>query len=754
MTSHPIIECPGDVVTIDKITIPRAASLANLLSTESIQFASLIECRQNSNGQIIVFEVEVEIPQLRKYDIKRRETIAAVFTVQDEKAPEVLALRKDFPKVPHLNLGDDEFPRSLCLYEELWRDLKSRWTSPLFVERIREWLALTAKGILHQEDQPLEPIIHGVAGTILLPYDLILKEEKESADHLFLYPTDPSFRFLIAGSKQPRQREALEISASVHYLPPTQHGIIHHKPHSLAELARLVDNEGFDLIKELRKKLTIWLNDNILTDKTYQSPLALILIAPKTRNKDAPPETCDTLVFITGATLKQVGLEIDVWEPQPQNNKLGLVVFPAPDKDGKNVAIDFLNPCFELTRKLASQLNGIPEPDNISLVGIGVGALGSQIVMHLARSGFGQWILIDDDRLMPHNIPRHALNPFNVGYNKAQVLTHFANLIASDQDLFQDIPADILSPGEHAETVNNALTGCDVILDMSASVSVARHIALGIESQAKRASAFLTPTGDDLVIIVEDSNRCTRLDELEMQYYRAVVNDHRLEGHIKPPEGRRRYGQSCRDITSTLPQHLVGLHSSIASRSLQDSLRSDKSLIKIWRADRDSNVSHINVETRKSVRHNISGWSVCTDLGLIDKLSNLRKQKLPKETGGVLIGSFDIFRRIIYIVDTISSPPDSREWPTWYIRGKSGLKKQIAEIANDTDGILNYIGEWHSHPDNASTRPSLDDQNLFSWIKKLMSRDGLPALMLIVGGKNKVSCFVEEIGRRNNLLPI
>ena len=31
----------------------------------------------------------------------------------------------------------------------------------------------------------------------------------------------------------------------------------------------------------------------------------------------------------------------------------------------------------------------------------------------------------------------------------------------------------------------------------------------------------------------------------------------------------------------------------------------------------------------------------------------------------------------IHVVDTILSPPDSKEWPTLYIRGSEGLLKQV-----------------------------------------------------------------------------
>jgi len=34
----------------------------------------------------------------------------------------------------------------------------------------------------------------------------------------------------------------------------------------------------------------------------------------------------------------------------------------------------------------------------------------------------------------------------------------------------------------------------------------------------------------------------------------------------------------------------------------------------------------------------------------------------------------------VYVADTVPSPPDSKEWPTLYIRGCVGLEKEVRRI--------------------------------------------------------------------------
>jgi tRNA A37 threonylcarbamoyladenosine dehydratase len=38
----------------------------------------------------------------------------------------------------------------------------------------------------------------------------------------------------------------------------------------------------------------------------------------------------------------------------------------------------------------------------------GAGALGSQLMNNLSRAGFGRWTIVDNDKLLPHNLARNA----------------------------------------------------------------------------------------------------------------------------------------------------------------------------------------------------------------------------------------------------------------------------------------------------------------------------------------------------------
>ena len=103
-----------------------------------------------------------------------------------------------------------------------------------------------------------------------------------------------------------------------------------------------------------------------------------------------------------------------------------------------------------------------------------------------------------------------------------------------------------------------------------------------------------------------------------------------------------------------------------------------------------------------------------------------------------------IKNRIAYLVDIIPSPPDSVEWPTLYIRGSHGLENVVTRVRERTDNQLQYLGEWHSHPDAYGTEPSGDDKRVFGWLAEHTARDSNPPVMIIAGQKD-IRIFVSSI---------
>jgi integrative and conjugative element protein (TIGR02256 family) len=319
-----------------------------------------------------------------------------------------------------------------------------------------------------------------------------------------------------------------------------------------------------------------------------------------------------------------------------------------------------------------------------------------------------------------------------VGRSKAFGLAAMADQIIDDENLVTYIEENVLYPSQ-PQKLEVAFSEAQVILDASTSIAAARYLTYDIQSAARRISMFLNPTATAVVILAEDCERLVKLDMLEMQYYRGLLEEPNLEKHLDQGDERVRYGTSCRDLSSKIPQDLVALHSAISSRALRGVIDDRNASTTIWSTDLE------NITTSKyaipvgTVREIILGdWTLKTDSIFLEKVTQLRAGKLPNETGGVLIGSYDTDRKIVFVIDTIPAPPDSLEWPTVFIRGSEGLRKGVERVRQITKNQLDYVGEWHSHPDGIGSKPSTDDMKAFSWLSSLMAQDGLPGLMLIV----------------------
>jgi proteasome lid subunit RPN8/RPN11 len=746
-----ILDVGGDSIDAASLTIPRARDLAGALSNRILDFVRLVDCRhraQSASGtedEIIVVDLDIQRPQIVENDIRFVERIAIVFQIDDETYPEVLALRGDFPLVPHRNLRAEEFPRSLCLYDQSWDEVRTRWTAAALIERIRSWLADTATGTLHRGDQPLEPLLFGTRYRLVIPADVV-KVDGEKAEKLdvSMVPSGERRGTLIAAKPQapPQKGQVPQFIASMFFGEARQHGVIRHAPRSLEELADFVKGEHFDLLAELRRRVVVWKDDGCL-----ETAVIIVMAFPLQRQAGLEPEISDVWAFLTTKSVFDIGKAIGVWDKASsgRQSSVGLIIPADASRKGTDVGLDVLRPHFSFSRASAARANGT-EPVTCKVVAVGTGALGSQVVMNLVRGGFGIWTVIDDDEFMPHNLARHSLPPWWAGMAKAPAVAGLIDAYYEEATPTRGIVANVLRAGEQKQAVDAAFGEAELILDLAASVPVARHLAQQIDSSARRASLFLNPRGSDLVCLSEDRTRSITLDCVEMQYCRALIRDERLAGHLEANSQRMRYARSCRDVSFALPTHLISIHAGIGSQAVRNVVTSADARIKVWRTEAvDCGTVVVDVPVYRVHRAGVGDWTLVMDDWLFQTLSELRTAKLPNETGGILLGTYDLPRKTLYVVDTIPSPPDSEEWPTLYIRGSVGLREKVSNIAEMTANQLEYVGEWHSHPDGCSCMPSEDDIKVFTWMTDRMSAAGLPALMTIVGAGRSSMWFLGKM---------
>ena len=202
------------------------------------------------------------------------------------------------------------------------------------------------------------------------------------------------------------------------------------------------------------------------------------------------------------------------------------------------------------------------------------------------------------------------------------------------------------------------------------------------------------------------------------------------------------YATSCRDITNKMSQDNIALSAATISKELKKISKSESASIVLWEITDDGLQAH-----RFSVAkwHSIvcGGWRINIVEPLLILMQIKRSEKQPNETGGVLIGQYDFFRKIIYVSDMVFSPDDSIATPTSYIRGCAGLPEIIHRISQLTNGNFSYIGEWHSHP-GCDTGMSNLDRQLIDTIGIICESQCLLGFMVICGAGGNYSVHIRE----------
>ncbi|MFD2256863.1 Mov34/MPN/PAD-1 family protein [Luteolibacter algae] len=698
--------------------------------------ARLLSCHTSDAMETVVLEIDVVLPQHPIADIRSKEVVACRFrTIRDER-PEVLALRADFPRLPHQNLQPANSPRSLCLSPTSWDESKHLWSPSAFLEHIRSWLARAASGTLHLRGQPREPLLASPQGYLILPSNATFEE----VDKLFVSGDFDSSPMMMWGTRtrpdeQPGKGKFKVIRLE---MPPREHGLIETLPDTLADLEILCQSAGYGLTNELAKKVKELAPAGNVARSDFSFQILLALHLPVTGKEHPEITTSEEWVFMIGEALalgEALGVIVS------SSGLVGPAIIPQPPsrKRIEDIQVLTIAPFRRLNEQRALASNGLTVRYP-SVAVIGVGSLGSKCLEILARQGISKATLIDADRFFPHNTARHVLFGDAVGYKKADALSHLLGMRhdpgADPDDSGFKFITEKFGPNP-SEELNSAVNRAGYVLDFSASVAVARELAAR-DDVSRCFSAFINPGADTLFVHREDARRAVRLDWLEAITLRAIVEDPRL-GHAYSRNGSEIwYGGPCREVSTVLPNQNVSIFAAAAAGLFTNHHPSPEagcSALHLCPETMGLTSVPIHVTTPETVE--INGWKVRFDAKLVDSMQAMRLVGLPNETGGVLFGVLDRERKTCSVVMASPSPPDSRSWPDAYIRGSSGLKQQVDHVGELTAGQLQYVGEWHSHPPGHSNRPSQLDREALEILRQIMAREALPAIAFIIGEQNK-----------------
>lgn len=674
------------------------------------------------DNDIVDILLEPELVQDRAVVIVEKEPVRLVFPPGDDGPPTVYSRRDDFPlDLVHTNYERDGSGLCLCIWEENWGDLSRALTGQRLVERLRDWFARASRGELHHAGQPVEPMIPATSSTMVVP-----PGPPPAVWHGIVLDDDDG-RMTVLLEHSPRKDGHRRVPFAIFSMEvaPQVHGALHQRPSDLQTLHDLVATMGGDLLGRLGE----WLFGQLAGG---DSAVVLFISIPKLRKAGGEVEAWEHWAFsptLRGdALLERLGIAVR----ETETGKLGKLLGSSPAAF-EDVGLFGWRVVQRLDRATAREYAGNSALGDARLVAIGAGAIGSNVVANATRAGVGTWTVVDNDLVLPHNLVRQIHVNGLVGLAKAEATAIMLDSILAEEGN-KAIRTDFLRPAAHKNELGEAVASADLVVDFSASPAVLG--ALGDDETISRsASFFFNPDGRDLVVFAEAKDRSLRLDEIEAQYFLAAGTEPLLANHFDAARiDMIRYANACQDLTRPLPPWQVQTLSGIAAGQLLSVLAEEGSRAQVWRLQPDSGaVIPLGLRLRPVRRHAFADFRVTISEEVLEAMQAFREQRLPNETGGVLLGTYDLSRRIVHIVAALPAPPDSRQSPTYFIRGAKHLKPLVEGISARSAGVINYVGEWHSHPDHAEVAPSGDDEEVYDFLKTHLDPTGTPYVMAICG---------------------
>lgn len=674
-------------------------------------FVSGVSCRITSKGDILILmTVDSEVPDQPKYDIHEKEPIAIKVSKNDDRMPEVYALRNDFPLgLPHTNAVPFDHPVSLCVSDVMYQDIRTKFSAFEFIEQTRGWFARNACGELHEKDRPLE-VYYSTEEFSYFPVKLGL-------DNTYFFA-----RYRKVSDYTSVIEETAENDANYGAIPIPVNinvaGYVRRIPQKLGEFRDFKIYNGYPFIDAI---LNVIRKSPRLQKST--KPLMLALIMPMARGDGEQFEDVHLFALRIDEPICSIVGKLSRFDKAQADRYL----------DNQDVKISFLLP--GLSKESLSNSSGIQhQQKEITL--LGTGALGSQILDGIVRCGYADTVhIVDADFMAPHNVARHVLDVKDVMNRKVYALKEKYRGI--DGLKIYTYAEDILRVKEHDEKRLFSTVG--LVIDASTSVGVERHIALDLDQYGnRRCTTFLNPKGTDAVLLLEDKERKHRLDLLEMDYYRSIVRDERLSEHLATSGSRRTNIFCCRAESVVMDFSNVSALSAIVTTHIFKRSATDEARLGLWHINGDEgSVTYQDLPISDWSRYKAGSVTIYVSNAVLNEMERQREEKLkqPKsvETGGTFVGAYDRDRNLIYVADMIEAPDDSVEAGASYIRGVEGLEDKIEKIKERTGHQLTYIGEWHSHPHGCSNAPSADDMKLFTTMSDEMQRGDYPFVMGILG---------------------
>jgi proteasome lid subunit RPN8/RPN11 len=642
--------------------------------------------------------------------------------------PEFLSNRDTFPRnLPHLNPVSESHPASICL----WR---KGGNSALYLQKgivaclevLRDWLEDASLDRLQHDGW--EPSPRGG----LISFNIDLGEWQEIASkpkycgkilsissHVFI---DKIRRGPQLGWVIPRN-EIKEKKDNSHFLRPFKYNEV-----SQIRTYFLVPDDGFIESDHCSLKLNSF--DSLLEYSSHAQlakAVSFIQSCKKTKGVSA------AVLAIAQRRPLPLIKEIPSLSNDVNASKVEIVsILVVHDNNSFNFhGLQVKSPA---TSEMLASVSGTDVLDK-DLSILGCGSIGGAISDFLIRAGHKRFSLWDDDCFEAHNNARHVL--YQTASERAVSALEFK--VMKMQERMKQINTEVnvryFIRKFDAKQVSELQNNTHVIDTTGQAIEPSWLHDLAVPY----TRVFITDMGNLAFLMTQVPHDVADMLDIEAVLISLSSSEQRIREwlHNESQLSDKMLGLSCSSATMEMPWFKINGHISSLMPTLLRQVNSPSTCVLMNTLDPDGNPlglttfdiegSEFKFEQAEVVDAQGVTWTITFNQAVLDVVRKIRKNHLPSEAAGYILGLYNIDTKRISIVAATQGQFSSSVSSATLESIEQDREAQ--EILANSNNMLKPLGTWHSHP-GTSAQASTRDLTTFEELLGNKERI-LPTVMLI-----------------------
>jgi hypothetical protein len=320
---------------------------------------------------------------------------------------------------------------------------------------------------------------------------------------------------------------------------------------------------------------------------------------------------------------------------------------------------------------------------NSKIVIIGIGAIGSELAEILVRGGIKDLLILDDDIVEHGNICRSNYPFLNVGKSKTSSLSQKLVTISpyiNVQQLKKNIYSEINYNSK--KEINDFLDQADIIFDCTASNELLHALSI-LDLKKPIISLGISNEARDMICVTNSKDNLFEQRKFFLKQLEHDTENLYYEGiGCYTPTFRANFA----DINSLLNLAIRHIDKSFSKKETADSFvlsHTDNGIVK----------DKIITFSQKEL-----GFTLSISQHCLNEIEHYSYMHYPLEFGGFLLGGYSRDMNRIYLTNILIAENKINGPAFFQPIDNSAVHKKITKIFDKTQGLINYIGEWHTHP--------------------------------------------------------